>query len=140
MTKRHRPLILDPATSERLGRVRQRDTSPEKAVRSILHGLGIRFRVGGRGLPGSPDIVNRSRRWAILVHGCFWHAHAGCPRATIPTRNRHFWVDKFAANRKRDRHAIAELNRLGFKVVVVWECELRDRPLLVAARLRALRA
>lgn len=131
-------LIVDAATSHRLGRVRQRDTSPELIVRKILHALGLRFRVGGRGLPGRPDIVNRSGRWAVLVHGCYWHAHQGCRRATLPKRNREFWLAKFEANRERDRRVMVALRRLAYEVVVVWECEVTERQELVAARLSKL--
>ncbi|WP_248360513.1 very short patch repair endonuclease [Anaeromyxobacter oryzae] len=115
---------MDEATSIRLGRIRQHGTSAELLVRQILHGLGLRFRVGARDLPGSPDIVNRSKRWAVFVHGCFWHAHRGCPRATVPKRNREFWIAKFSANTQRDRASVAALRRLGFRVVVVWECQV----------------
>ncbi len=129
-------LAVDPATSVRLSKIRQRDTKPEKLVRVILAGLGFRFRVHNRDLPGSPDVANRARRWAVFVHGCFWHSHQGCARATVPRRNREFWVEKFAANVRRDAVAVAELRRRGFRVVVVWECEVGRRPRAVEGRLR----
>lgn len=132
------PLVVDAAASVRLSKVRQKDTTPERLVRLLLSGLGVRFRVRNRDLPGSPDIANRSARWAVFVHGCFWHAHHGCARATVPKRNRSFWVAKFEANVKRDAAAVAELRRLGFRVVVVWECELKARAATVAARLARL--
>lgn len=119
-----RRLITDPETSARLGRIPQRDTEPELAVRRILYALGHRFRVKNRDLPGSPDIANRSRRWAVFVHGCFWHAHAGCPKATTPKRNREFWEAKLAANRARDERVVAELRAAGWRVETIWECEL----------------
>ena len=119
-------LVLDPATSARLARVRQRDTSPELVVRRVVHGLGHRFRVQTRDLPGSPDLANRARRWAIFVHGCFWHQHPGCSAATMPKRNRPFWEAKFAANRLRDERAEAALRATGYRVIVVWECATRD--------------
>lgn len=119
-------LILDPATSARLGRVRQRDTSPELIVRKILTALGHRYRIENRGLPGSPDVANRQRGWVIFVHGCFWHSHRGCARATIPKRNREFWVMKFRTNRARDRRSEREAEALGLRVHVVWECETKD--------------
>jgi DNA mismatch endonuclease, patch repair protein len=133
-----RPLDVDPATSLRLSRVRQRDTSAEMLVRSMLHRLGLRFRVGGRGLPGRPDVANVSRAWAVLVHGCYWHAHAGCRRATVPKRNRAFWAAKFAANRSRDRRVLRQLRAMGIRPVVVWECEVEERPDAVKKRLKAI--
>lgn len=138
MTKRPVGLVLDAATSRRLAKIRQKNTSAELLVRQLLHRLGRRFRVGGRGLPGSPDVVNRSKRWAVFVHGCFWHAHPGCPRATIPKRNGEFWAAKFAANKKRDRAAVVALRRLGYTVTTVWECEAELRPRAVAAKLSKL--
>lgn len=128
-------LIVDPETSRRLGLVRQRNTSPEQLVRRLLHRLGFRFRVGGRGLPGSPDIANRTRRWAVFVHGCFWHAHSRCPKATVPKRNRVFWTEKLAANRERDRRVVRKLRAAGYTAMVVWECELKSSPAAVERRL-----
>jgi DNA mismatch endonuclease (patch repair protein) len=90
-----------------------------------------------RSLPGSPDLANKTRRWAIFVNGCFWHNHTGCKLATIPTRNAAFWGQKFAANRKRDAAKIRQLRRAGFKTIVVWQCQTRDRRAL-EARLAAL--
>src|SRR5689334_5614430 len=102
----------DPATSKRMARIRQRDTAAEQLVRKCLKKLGLRFRTENRDLPGSPDIANRFEHWAILVHGCFWHAHEGCPKATVPKRNRPFWLAKFAANRARDRRVLKELRSM----------------------------
>lgn len=119
-------LLVDPATSARLARIRQKDTAAEQAVRRVLYELGLRFRTRNRDLPGAPDAANRAHRWAVFVHGCFWHAHAGCCRATIPKRNRDFWVTKFASNRVRDLRVVRALRRRGYRVLVVWECELDD--------------
>jgi DNA mismatch endonuclease Vsr len=116
-------LRTDPATSARLGRIRQKDTKPEQIVRAILSSFGVHYRLRNRDLPGSPDIANRARRWVIFVHGCFWHAHAGCRRATTPKRNKEFWVTKFNANRTRDARAVLALERSNYRVLVVWECE-----------------
>jgi len=127
-------LERDAHTSARLSRVRQRNTAPEVAVRQVLHRLGLRFRVKNTDLPGSPDIANRAARWAVFVHGCFWHHHEGCSRATVPKRNRAFWVEKFRANRARDERACRELRAMGFIVLVVWECESRAG--LVAAKVK----
>lgn len=117
-------LETTPCRSQLMKRVKQADTPPEKAVRRALSALGVRYRLNAKGLPGTPDIVNRARRWAIFVHGCYWHAHEGCPRWRLPKRNREFWAEKFEANRKRDRQKIDELENLGFSVLVVWQCEL----------------
>jgi DNA mismatch endonuclease (patch repair protein) len=129
-------LLVDPATSARLGRIRQKDTAAEQAVRRLLHKLGLRFRIRNRDLPGAPDLANRTRLWAVFVHGCFWHAHAGCYRATVPKRNRAFWLGKFSANRARDARALRALRGLGYRVLVVWECEL-EAPSKLEARLRS---
>lgn len=126
MVENARPRLVDPQTSARLARQKQHSTGPELAVRRIVCRLGHRYRVNNRDLPGSPDLVNRSKKWAMFVHGCFWHAHPGCPKASIPKSNRKFWIDKFMANRERDNRKIAELQALGFDVIVVWECELKD--------------
>jgi DNA mismatch endonuclease, patch repair protein len=109
--------------SARMSRVRRRSTTPELQVRRMLLAMGLRYRISNRDLPGSPDVANRAKKWAVFVHGCFWHRHAGCPRATTPRTNREFWLRKFAANRKRDERVQAELRKMGFKVAIVWECE-----------------
>jgi DNA mismatch endonuclease, patch repair protein len=132
-----RPLLLDHATSARLGRIRQKDTSVERVVRSVLHKAGLRFRKRNRDLPGSPDVANRARSWAVFVHGCFWHHHADCVRATVPKRNRAFWLNKFRANQERDHRCQQALRTLGYRCVVVWECALKRSPEQVAARLVA---
>ncbi|MES1174034.1 MAG: DNA mismatch endonuclease Vsr [Myxococcales bacterium] len=119
-------LLLDADTSARLGRIRQHGTAAELIVRRLVTRLGIRYRTKNRDLPGSPDLANRRKGWAVFVHGCFWHAHAKCSRATIPKRNKPFWRAKFAANIARDARAMAGLKQLGFRTLVIWECELRD--------------
>lgn len=103
-------------------------------MRKLLHALGRRFRVHNRDLPGSPDIANRARKWAVFVHGCFWHRHIGCKRATTPSRNRQFWLEKFDANVARDARVQAALRDQGYRVLVVWECESED-----VSRLKTLR-
>jgi DNA mismatch endonuclease (patch repair protein) len=135
---RQAKLRVDEATSTRLGRIRQSGTGAELAVRKMVSSLGGRYRTKNRDLPGSPDIANRSRMWAIFVHGCYWHAHLNCSRATVPKRNRLFWEAKFSANRTRDARAIRELRSHGFRVVVVWECEIDKHPKLVLRRLNDL--
>lgn len=130
-----RPLIVDPATSARLGRIRQSGTAAEIAVREMLSSLGLRPGKSRSKLPGRPDIVNLSRRWCIFVHGCFWHAHAGCARATIPKRNRQFWMQKFADNRRRDARVLRAVRELGFRALVLWECDVEERPDRVRKRI-----
>jgi DNA mismatch endonuclease (patch repair protein) len=126
-----RRLVSDelPATtsvaSNRMGRIRQRDTDPELRVRRIVASMGLRFTTSNRDLPGSPDLANRTKKWALFVHGCFWHQHAGCPAATVPKSNRVFWQSKFSANRERDARVREALEALGFTVITVWECETR---------------
>jgi len=107
-------------------RVRQKRTAAENNVATALHLLGIRYRRNVRGLPGSPDFANRSRGWVIFVNGCFWHRHRGCVRATTPTRNQAFWVDKFSSNVARDRVKARSLRYLGYRVFIVWECQTHD--------------
>jgi DNA mismatch endonuclease (patch repair protein) len=117
-------LEVDDATSARMRTVRQKGTRPELVVRRALAGLGHRYRLGNRDLPGSPDIANRRHRWAIFVHGCFWHRH-GCKASTTPTRNREFWEAKFLRNVERDRRASDALRARGYTVIVIWECETK---------------
>lgn len=120
------PLPTDPVRSALMRRVRQRGTSAELLVASALRDHRLFYRLNVRSLPGSPDFANKRRHWAVMVNGCFWHHHKGCARATIPVRNRGFWLDKFTANRQRDAEKIRALRRLGFRVLVVWECQAND--------------
>jgi DNA mismatch endonuclease (patch repair protein) len=118
--------FVDRATRSRMmSGVRGRNTRPEMAVRRHLHAAGLRFRLHRRDLPGTPDIVLPRRKVAIFVHGCFWHRHEGCPRATTPSSNVEFWRKKFADNVARDARNRAALQAMGWRVVVVWECELK---------------
>ena len=114
-----------------MGQIRQRGTKPELVVRRCLQLLRIHYRLDNRDLPGSPDLANRRRRWAVFVHGCFWHRHPGCRLATTPTRNRDFWVAKFERNVLRDHQRADELRAKGYRVITVWECETRDPEQLV---------
>ncbi len=129
-------LLVDDATSKRMGRVRQKGTGPELVLRALLRSLGHRFRLANRDLDGSPDIANRSRRWALFVHGCFWHRH-GCKATTTPTRNREFWEAKFSRNVARDLRSAEALRAQGYTVVIVWECETKRAPELLRERLIA---
>lgn len=106
-------------------RVKGRDTSPELAVRRILREAGIGYRLGGAGLPGRPDVVMKGRRTALFVHGCFWHGH-DCPRgARQPKANAAYWIAKIGRNRARDVSARTALEADGWRVVTVWECEMK---------------
>jgi DNA mismatch endonuclease, patch repair protein len=107
-----------------MSRVRGKNTTPELRVRRVAHGLGLRFRLHRRDLPGCPDIVLPRRGIAIFVHGCFWHRHPGCQKASPPSSS--FWAAKFASNAARDARVIAQLRGLGWRVVVLWECETKD--------------
>ena len=115
--------------------VRSRDTGPEWVVRRLLHGLGYRYRLHRRDLPGSPDLVFPARRKAIFVHGCFWHAH-GCRGGRPPKSRPDYWLPKLERNRARDAEKRALLEALGWRILVVWQCETRDVGAL-SANLRA---
>jgi DNA mismatch endonuclease (patch repair protein) len=99
---------------------------PERQVRSILHRLGFRFRLHAAQLPGRPDVVLRRHRAVVVVHGCFWHRHLDCRYAYTPKSNLSFWSKKFSENVERDRRTTAALKTLGWRVITVWECELRS--------------
>ena len=118
-----------------MARVKSKDSRPELAVRRMAHSLGYRFRLHRRDLPGTPDLVFPGRRKVLFVHGCFWHHHEGCGRATIPRTRTEYWRRKFADNKARDAQQILGLRELGWEVLVVWECETLDENSL-AARLR----
>ncbi|MEL7186890.1 MAG: very short patch repair endonuclease [Pseudomonadota bacterium] len=111
--------------SDIMSRIGQKDTKPELLVRSYLHRRGFRFRVSKRGIPGTPDLWLKKYNAAIFVHGCFWHRHKGCKRASIPTQNREKWLAKFAKNVERDASVNEELFYLGIRVLVIWDCALR---------------
>lgn len=122
-----------------MSRVRRVGTAPELTVRSILHRLGFRFRIADGGLPGRPDIVLPRLRSVIFVHGCFWHHHRGCRRASIPGTRTSYWKEKFRRNQKRDARAKRSLKSLNWRVLVIWECQTRDLDRL-RDRLRAFLA
>lgn len=108
-----------------MARVRGRDTKPEMIVRSLVHRLGYRFRLHRRQLPGNPDLVFQRHKKVVFIHGCFWHGHKGCLRATRPEANRSFWRRKLDGNIERDRDSLRKLRGLGWDVLVVWECETK---------------
>ena len=106
--------------------VRSKDTKPERLLRSLLHREGYRFRLHCRNLPGTPDIVFPGRMSVIEVRGCFFHAHEGCSRATLPVTRRDWWAAKFARNKRRDCANEEALGQLGWRLFVCWECDLRN--------------
>jgi DNA mismatch endonuclease (patch repair protein) len=116
---------VSPQRSYLMSRVKSRDTKPELKVRRLLHKSGFRFRLQAKELPGRPDIVFRTRRKAVFVHGCFWHRH-GCKKTTTPKSNVEFWEAKFRRNVNRDQSALEQLDALGWEVLVLWECELAN--------------
>lgn len=109
-----------------MSRITSRDTKPELAVRSMLHRLGLRFRIHRTDLPGSPDIVLPRHKTVVFVHGCFWHRHSRCRFAYTPKSRVKFWREKFERNIARDHEAQKLLRAIGWRVIVVWECELRN--------------
>lgn len=123
--------------SQVMGRVKGRDTAPELKVRRALTTLGARYRLHRRDLPGAPDIVMAGRRLAIFVHGCFWHGHDCARGARAPKANADYWRGKIARNRARDLETQAKLEALGWRVVILWECDLKDEASL-RARLQDL--
>jgi DNA mismatch endonuclease (patch repair protein) len=118
--------------SERMSRIKGRDTKPEMIVRRLVHGLGYRYRLHVGQLPGRPDLVFRSRRRVIFVHGCFWHRHTdpACRLARLPKSRLDFWKPKLEANASRDATNQTRLGVLGWRVLVVWECETADQDAL----------
>jgi DNA mismatch endonuclease (patch repair protein) len=118
-------------------RVKGRDTTPEMKVRRLLWAMGARYRLHRKDLPGNPDIVLAGRRLAIFVHGCFWHGHDCARGARVPKQNRDYWQAKVGRNRARDAANRAALEARGWRVVVLWECGLKDEAAL-EAELRAL--
>jgi DNA mismatch endonuclease (patch repair protein) len=111
--------------SERMARIRSKDTKPEWVVRRIAHALGFRYRLHVRGLPGSPDLTFKSRKKVIFVHGCFWHAHHGCKTANRPKSRRPYWDEKFRRNVERDAINERALRQNGWGVLTIWECETK---------------
>ena len=126
---------LDPLSpvqrSERMSRVRSKDTKPEKLVRSITFSLGYRYRIHASDLPGSPDIIFRSRRKVIFVHGCFWHLH-GCNHYKMPQSRKSFWDEKLQTNKSRDKRTYRKLRRLGWRYLILWECQIAKKAWLCA--------
>ena len=109
-----------------MSRISGKNTRPEKSVRSILHRMGLRFRIHRKDLPGKPDIVLTKFRTVVFVHGCFWHQHKRCKYANIPKTRTDFWKEKFYENKKRDLYNVRKLKKDNWKVLTVWECELHE--------------
>lgn len=123
--------IVSPAKRSRMmAGIKGKNTQPEIAVRKLVHGMGFRFRLHRRDLPGSPDLVFPRLRKVIFVHGCFWHRHSGCRLAYTPKSNIEFWLRKLENNMRRDTAALQALVDLGWKVLIVWECEVANLPAL----------
>ena len=112
--------------SRNMAQVKGKNTKPEKLARSLLHNMGYRFRLNVKNVPGNPDIVLPRYKAVIFVHGCFWHGHENCKRATIPATNTQFWLAKITGNKERDKRAIAALEALGYRCLTIWQCEMRD--------------
>lgn len=118
-----------------MARIGSRDTAPEKLVRSTLHEMGFRFRLHVKSLPGKPDIVLPRYRKIIFVNGCFWHGHSRCKRSYLPDTNTRFWKNKIQGNILRDHKTIRQLRKLGWDILVVWQCQTKKH-ILLANRLR----
>lgn len=106
-----------------MSRVGGKDTTPELVVRRAAHALGLRFRLHRKGLPGTPDLVFPRHKAAVFVHGYFWHRHEACKKATTPKSRKEFWEAKFARNVERDAQAIVALHALGWRTLIIWQCE-----------------
>jgi DNA mismatch endonuclease (patch repair protein) len=138
MPAAHREPRPDPSCSARMARIRGKNTQPELIVRRVAHALGFRFRIHRSDLPGSPDLVFSRHNKVIQVHGCFWHRHRNCSRSSTPKTRTEYWLKRFEANIHRDKCTEAELKRLGWDVLVIWECETKDLPCLQDALTRYL--
>lgn len=119
-------IVAPEVRSRMMASIRARDTKPEMLVRRHLHGLGFRYRLSPRGMPGKPDLVLPRYRAVVFVHGCFWHGHDGCRFATVPATRTEFWTAKISANKRRDVASEEKLRALGWRVAVVWECALKS--------------
>ena len=112
--------------SERMRRIRSRDTAPERTVRGMICKIGVRYRLHAKGLPGCPDLVFHSRQRAIFINGCFWHFHRKCRAGRLPASRIDYWKPKLERNRARDECNIRRLRRDGWKVLTIWECQIKD--------------
>lgn len=125
--------VVDPATRSRMmSGIQGKNTKPEMVVRRALFAAGFRFRLHRRDLPGVPDITMPGLKVTIFVHGCFWHCHTGCRYAKLPATRPEFWKKKLIRNVERDRGAVDELLSMGWRVLIVWECAIRDKTKLAS--------
>ena len=131
--------MVDHLTKEKrswnMRQIKNRHTKPEVLVRSILHRIGYRFKINDKKLPGKPDIVLPKYKSVIFVHGCFWHRHENCSKATTPKTNRDYWDKKFQRNIDRDKEVKQQLQQLGWYVIVIWECEVLSDPVSAISRI-----
>jgi DNA mismatch endonuclease (patch repair protein) len=109
-----------------MGRVKNKNTAPEIKLRKLVFSMGFRYRLHCKDLPGHPDIVFRGRKKVIFMHGCFWHGHPDCKASKLPETRKDFWNTKINSNQVRDRENIRDLENLGWKVLIIWQCELND--------------
>lgn len=119
-----------------MGRIRSKNTKPEIIVRSLLHRAGFRFRLHDKNLPGKPDIILSKFKTVVFVHGCFWHRHENCKDATTPNTRKEFWLKKFAQNIKRDKEVKEQLEKLGWKIITIWECTVMEKPEMIVELLQ----
>ena len=117
---------LSEQRSRNMSAIKSKNTKPEITVRKLLHSMGYRIRLHKKDLPGSPDIVLPKYKTVIFVHGCFWHRHQNCKYASNPKTRREFWENKFNANKIRDQKKLKEIKNLGWKFIIIWECETRN--------------
>lgn len=117
----HEPKIR----SYNMSQIRSKNTKPELLVRQYFHMMGLRFRLHAKTMPGKPDIVLRKYRTVIFIHGCFWHGHKGCRYFVVPKTNKDFWMAKIEGNKVRDKEAIKSLKKQNWKVIEIWECQLK---------------
>lgn len=115
--------------SERMSRIQGKGSASEMRLRRLIHGMGYRYRLHVRTLPGTPDLVFPSRKAVIFMHGCFWHRHQGCHLARMPKSRVAFWTEKLEANKRRDEVNTRRLKELGWRVLVIWECQMKEKNL-----------
>lgn len=115
-----------------MSRIRSKNMAPEMKVRRLLYKHGYRYRLHWKNLPGKPDIVFPGRKKIILIHGCFWHQHTACKSGHIPKTNQEYWIPKLERNVQRDKKVLAELTEMGWEVLVIWECEIKDEDSLLS--------
>lgn len=130
-------ILTQAQRSERMSRIRSRNTTPELAIRSLVHRMGYRFRLHDAKLPGKPDMVFSAHKKVIFFHGCFWHGHTAthCKIAHLPKSRQEFWLPKLQSNRLRDRRVRRQLKKMGWQSLVVWECEFSKHPVRIASRI-----